>query len=92
MGEFVEKFKRLAVSLLGVGLVAANQKLGLGFSDEALLGIAAMVVAYVTSGSYKAAVVEKAKQEGATAATSVKDLKDVMESLKSMGFKSPGAQ
>jgi uncharacterized protein (UPF0335 family) len=46
----------------------------------------------VTSGSYKAAVVEKAKQEGATAATSVKDLKDVMESLKSMGFKSPGAQ
>jgi hypothetical protein len=92
MGDFVETFKRLGVTLLGVGLVALNKKLGLGFSDEALLGIASMAVAYVVSGSYKAAVVEKAKQEGTSAAASVKDLKDVMDALKGMGFKNPGAQ
>lgn len=95
--DLFEKVKRVAVTLLGMGLIAVNKKLGLGFGAEEVGGIASLVVGYVWSGSWKATRIEEAKKaieeahiNGESAKAQVKTMDDSLNTINEILAKANG--
>lgn len=78
-----EKIKRVAVTLVGVALVVLNKKLKLDLSDGDLFVISGLIVAYVSTGTWKAAVLDKAKIAGEQKAGEVDTVYDAAQAIKS---------
>lgn len=81
MTELLDKLKRIGATLLGVALVALNKRLNLNLGAEELMTLAVLIVSYVTSGTWKAAALEKAKVDAEKAAGTVTDLKTAADTL-----------
>lgn len=78
----VEKLKRLAVTVLAIGLIALNKKLGLGLESAELMSIAVTTVGYVATGAYKATALAKAEREKEVRMAEVVALPEATQILK----------